>query len=158
MSFRSSIISWRDVCTQVVATYFAELESTLPTTAVNDGRPSEPGAGCITSAPYYARFSRSTVTNERGIAHTHDNGWIEWISENGCRNCIGDKIDTAKFYVYPVNASEQISYRLPKWRLLQTYIRPVLRLCIITLSRLQALRRDSHLIKVSIKLNFSSQT
>jgi len=30
---------------RVVATYFAALVSTLPTTAVNDGRPSDPGAG-----------------------------------------------------------------------------------------------------------------
>jgi hypothetical protein len=33
------------------ATYFAVSESTLPTKAVKEGRPSEPGAGWITSAP-----------------------------------------------------------------------------------------------------------
>lgn len=31
--------------------YFAVSESTLLTSAVNDGRPSEPGAGWMTSAP-----------------------------------------------------------------------------------------------------------
>lgn len=36
----------------MVATYFAALVSTLPTSAVKDGRPSDPGAGCMTSAPY----------------------------------------------------------------------------------------------------------
>lgn len=31
--------------------YFDVSESTLATREVNDGRPSDPGAGCITSAP-----------------------------------------------------------------------------------------------------------
>lgn len=45
MLWRSAIISWRDVCTREVAMYLAVSESTLATRAVNEGRPSEPGAG-----------------------------------------------------------------------------------------------------------------
>lgn len=39
------IISSREACTSIVAMYLAASVSTLPTTAVKDGRSREPGAG-----------------------------------------------------------------------------------------------------------------
>lgn len=45
------MISTREACTRLVAMYLALSESTFPTSAVNEGRPSEPGAGWMTSAP-----------------------------------------------------------------------------------------------------------
>jgi hypothetical protein len=85
---RSSIISWRDVCTRVAATYLDVAESTLATSEVKEGRPSEPGAGCITSAPmtivgWFASF-KNGAERESGIALIPPS--LTFILENGERN------------------------------------------------------------------------
>jgi hypothetical protein len=51
MSSMSSMISRWEVCTLILETYLAALLSTLPMTEANDGRPLEPGGGCVMSAP-----------------------------------------------------------------------------------------------------------
>ena len=61
ISSTASIISWREVWTRQSATYFAVSESTFPTSEVNDGRPSAPGAGWVMSAPITSVGFRGSV-------------------------------------------------------------------------------------------------
>lgn len=74
------------------AMYLAVSESTLATRDVNDGRPSEPGAGWMTSAPMFSvRAGRRTELN----GHTHDNCRIVRISQNGNRRGVWDGVDAS---------------------------------------------------------------
>ena len=114
MLTRSSIISFLETWTRVCAMYLADAESTFATTPVNEGRPSEPGAGWITSAPMHPNFHWEHANEEgRNKGQTHDNGRICIVSYKfQCwRQGVWNVVDPPKFDIYPPFTSQD---RTPK--------------------------------------------
>ena len=79
------------------ATYLAVSESTLATKAVNEGRPSDPGAGWMTSAPMQQQVNTSLLIRDTQL--THHNCRIVWIGQNRDRRGIRDGIYSPQFNV-----------------------------------------------------------
>jgi hypothetical protein len=80
--------------------YLAVSESTLATRAVNEGRPSEPGAGWITSAPM--KYNQEGCRQEAKAMPTHNNRWVARVGQNSHRLRVRDRVDASQFNVDPV--------------------------------------------------------
>lgn len=94
---RSSMSSCLEVCTRQSATYFAVSESTFATRAVNEGRPSAPGAGWMTSALIHIVNERKLVF--QGSSIPHNDRRIMWIGEDRDRARVGNGVDPTKFNI-----------------------------------------------------------
>ena len=137
------MISTRDDCTCIVATYFAESLSTLPTRAANDGRSLAPGGGCITSAPTYKQSQR--VCRERPytdipITTVGFDGSVKIETERG--SGIEFFPPSLTFSLVDVRRRQR---RTEESDVLKTYVREVLLPRLEALRGLHALRNNSHL-------------